>query len=674
MRFYKGATNTGTHIGNLWNNTGTLLASATFTGETTSGWQQVNFTTPVAITANTTYVASYHTNAGNYSANGAYFVSSGVDNAPLHALASGVDGANGVYLYGGGGFPAQSYNATNYWVDVVFNSATGDTTPPTVTSVTPSNGATGVAVNTAVTATFSEAMTASTITASTVSLRDATNALVTSNVSYNTATNVVTLTPSAPLSPSTTYTATITGGSGGVKDLAGNPLAGNTVWPFTTAACPCTIWNASATPSIVTVNDPSAVELGVRFRSDQDGTISGVRFYKGATNMGTHIGNLWSSTGTLLASATFTGETTSGWQQVNFTTPVAITANTTYVASYHANAGNYSASGAYFASAGADNPPLHALATGIDGPNGVYAYGAGAFPNQSYNATNYWIDVVFSTGSVDTTPPTVMSVTPVAGATNVPLTTVVTATFSETMSLSSLNTTTFQLRDPAGSLVPASVTAGGQTPTATLTPSSPLAAATAYTVTVTTGARDVAGNALAAPYSWSFTTTAAAPTCPCTIWAPSETPAIIAVNDASAVELGVRFRSDQPGVITGVRFYKAGANVGTHVGSLWSSTGTLLATATFTNETASGWQQVSFATPIAIAANTTYIVSYHTNVGSYSVTGGYFATAGVDNAPLHALATGVDGGNGVYLYGSGGFPTQTYNATNYWVDVVYSPQ
>jgi hypothetical protein len=142
--------------------------------------------------------------------------------------------------------------------------------------------------------------------------------------------------------------------------------------------------------------------------------------------------------------------------------------------------------------------------------------------------------------------------------------------------------------------------------------------------------------------------------------------------DSSSVELGVRFKSDVNGSITGLRFYKGPSNAGTHVGSLWSSTGTLLAQATFTGETTSGWQQVNFATPVAITANTIYVASYHAPVGGYSVNIGYFSTSGADNAPLHAPATGqVSGGNGVYLYGgSSAFPTNTYSGTNYWVDVV----
>jgi hypothetical protein len=133
----------------------------------------------------------------------------------------------------------------------------------------------------------------------------------------------------------------------------------------------------------------------------------------------------------------------------------------------------------------------------------------------------------------------------------------------------------------------------------------------------------------------------------------------------------MKFRPDVNGRVTGVRFYKSSTNTGTHVAHLWTSTGTLLATATFTGETASGWQQVSFASPVSVTANTTYVVSYHTNTGNYSADQTYF-TNPVDRAPLHAPSSASSGGNGVYAYGgSSVFPTNTYNATNYWVDVVF---
>jgi hypothetical protein len=163
------------------------------------------------------------------------------------------------------------------------------------------------------------------------------------------------------------------------------------------------------------------------------------------------------------------------------------------------------------------------------------------------------------------------------------------------------------------------------------------------------------------------------PSCPCSLWSNTATPKVVADSDASAVELGVKFTADKNGLISGIRFYKSSTNTGTHVGSLWSSSGQLLAQATFTNETGSGWQQVKFSTPVAITANTVYVASYHTNVGHYSGDTGYFANS-VDNGLLHALKDGVSGGNGVYAYKSSpGFPNSSYQATNYWVDVVYTP-
>ena len=68
-----------------------------------------------------------------------------------------------------------------------------------------------------------------------------------------------------------------------------------------------------------------------------------MRFYKAPTNTGTHVGHLWSRTGTLLATATFNSESGSGWQTVSFAKAIPVTAGVTYVASYYAPAGHYSA-------------------------------------------------------------------------------------------------------------------------------------------------------------------------------------------------------------------------------------------------------------------------------------------------------------------------------------------
>ena len=156
-----------------------------------------------------------------------------------------------------------------------------------------------------------------------------------------------------------------------------------------------------------------------------------------------------------------------------------------------------------------------------------------------------------------------------------------------------------------------------------------------------------------------------------TVWPTTAVPSVAAADDPAAVELGVKFRSDVPGTITGIRFYKGPGNTGTHLGKLWTASGRLLGSVTFTNESAAGWQQATFSKPVAIAANTTYVASYWTSSGRYAIDSGYFAST-FDRGPLHALANGSSGGNGVYRYGQGGFPTSSWNASNYWVDVVFS--
>jgi len=120
VRFFKSTANGGTHVGNLWRSDGTLLAQAIFVNETASGWQQVDFNPPVPIVANTTYVASYHTDTGHYAGDNWFFTNAGVDNGPLHLLRDGFDGGSGVYAYGASSFPSSTYSGTNYWVDVIF--------------------------------------------------------------------------------------------------------------------------------------------------------------------------------------------------------------------------------------------------------------------------------------------------------------------------------------------------------------------------------------------------------------------------------------------------------------------------------------------------------------------------------------------------------------------------
>ncbi len=291
-------------------------------------------------------------------------------------------------------------------------------------------------------------------------------------------------------------------------------LAGARADRVVASGCPCTIWTPAATPANAAANDGQPIEVGVKFRSEIDGFVTAVRFYKGTANTGVHVGHLWSASGALLAEATFTNESVSGLQEVALAQPVAITANTTYVASYHADSGFFAIDSGFFSANGVDAAPLHALQAGTDGPNGVFRYGPSGFPSAG-GSNNYWVDLVLQTDlGPDTTPPVVLSATPPPNATGVPVATTVRAAFSEAIDPASVTASTFALRDQGGVLIPATVSYDVSTRTATLATTAGLLAQTTYVATVSGGAsgvNDLAGNALASDFVWSFTTGAPAP-------------------------------------------------------------------------------------------------------------------------------------------------------------------
>ncbi len=313
-------------------------------------------------------------------------------------------------------------------------------------------------------------------------------------------------------------------------------------------------WTDSARPQIIEDSDSKAVELGLKFQANVDGEVLGVRFYKGSRNTGTHVGNLWTSSGQKLATVTFSNETSSGWQKAYFSNPVAIKAGVTYVVSYHAPVGRYSASENFFTKTFTSGP----LSAGTNA--GVYRYGSSGFPTQTYRASNYWVDVIFRPSSGGSATPSAMTLLP--------------------------------------------------------------------------------NNAQ---------------------------PERIDYPDSSAVELGMRFSSAVGGKVLGIRFFRGPANGGVHTGSLWTSNGQKLASVVFSNETSSGWQTAYFSQPVTIQPGVTYVVSYYAPLGRYSITTGYFSRA-VENSPLRAPVNA-----GVYRYGTSGFPNQTYQGCNYWVDVIFQP-
>ena len=269
-----------------------------------------------------------------------------------------------------------------------------------------------------------------------------------------------------------------------------------TVGPPPAQACP-QIWNNTTIPAGV-ASDATAVELGVKFQASVNGYITALRFYKFPNNPGPHIGDLWSGSGGHLATVPFTNETASGWQQVAVSPPVPITAGITYIAAYHTNVGYYAANESYFVT-GVTNGPLRALADS-EGGNGVYRYSSSvAFPDQTYQASNYWVDAVFVTSVPDTTPPALSGWGP--AGTGVPLSANVAVTVTEHMDPATINTSTFELRDASGALVPSTVTYNDLTYTATLDPLGALSYLKTYTVVVHGGSSgprimDLAGNAM----------------------------------------------------------------------------------------------------------------------------------------------------------------------------------
>ncbi|MDR7158574.1 N,N-dimethylformamidase beta subunit family domain-containing protein, partial [Arthrobacter sp. BE255] len=203
--------------------------------------------------------------------------------------------------------------------------------------------------------------------------------------------------------------------------------------------CPCSLFGVNTAPDVADSDDGGSVELGAKFYSDVDGVISGIRFYKSSLNTGTHVGSIWSSTGQRLATATFTGETGTGWQTATFNPPLPVTANTRYVASYFAPRGHYAQFNGYFynnpspAPAGGgstDSAPLHFTRSTPGNHNGFYRYASSStFPDQIYNAEYYWVDPIFSPSGVPG--PAVSSVSPVNNATGVAVDVKPAATFNQ---------------------------------------------------------------------------------------------------------------------------------------------------------------------------------------------------------------------------------------------------
>ena len=343
-----------------------------------------------------------------------------------------------------------------------------DVTAPTVLSVIPANNATLVAVNSKATVTFSEAMNAATITTANFTLKQGTTT-VAGTVAYSGTT--ATFTPASSLNANTVYTGTVTTG---VKDAAGNAMATNYAWSFTTSAA------ADVTPpkvlSVIPANSATLVAI------TNKATVTFSEAMNAATITTANF-TLKQGTTTVAGTVSYSGTT------ATFTPASSLAANTVYTGTV---------------TAGAKDAAGNAMAS-----NYVWSFTTAA--------------------AADITAPAVLSVVPANSATLVAITSKATVTFSKAMNAGTITTANFTLMQ-GGTIVAGFVSYSGTT--ATFTPASSLASSTVYTGTVTTGAKDAAGNAMASNYTWSFTTAAAADVTPPTVltMVPANSATSIAVN------------------------------------------------------------------------------------------------------------------------------------------------
>jgi hypothetical protein len=263
-----------------------------------------------------------------------------------------------------------------------------------VTAQTPADGATGVSSGTTPTATFSLGVDPSTVTASSFTLTGPSGA-VPATVTYDATARKATLTPSSPLARGATFTATL---ATSIQTSTGVALTGPVTWSFTTAQCPCSLFPASLVPAKTKLpvrdgrsgSGPFSYEMGVKVRVGAPMQLTAVRYYRDVLETGTHTGRIWSSAGTLLASVPFTNETSSGWQQANLATPMALQPGQTYVVSVGLNATFV------MTNLGLQAQIVNGdLSTDVTaGKNGVYGSASGVFPTASYQSSNYFVDVV----------------------------------------------------------------------------------------------------------------------------------------------------------------------------------------------------------------------------------------------------------------------------------------
>ncbi len=448
-----------------------------------------------------------------------------------------------------------------------------DLVAPTVVSVAPASGAASACPNTIVTVTFNVAMNPATIDGTTFTLTGAGAAAVGGVVTYDASSDTATFTPSSALALSTLYTATVTTGATNAYGVA---LASNFVWSFTTSTTACVPSVISETPPIGAVGVcPNSVVTATFSEAMNPATINATTF----TLQGP-------------GTAAVTGLVTYAASTATFTPSSPLALSTLYTATI---------------TTGAQDTSGNALATNF-----------------------IW---TFTTGSSSCAPPTVISVAPPNAATGVCPNTLVSATFSEAMNPSTINSTTFTLTGPGNASVAGTVSYVVSTYVATFTPTNPLALNTLYTATITTGAQDLSGDPLAANYVWTFTTSATA----CQATVPLGTACMFGILAATPA-----VANSGPSIVTGdVGIWPAAAITGFPPGTL---TGTEYA-GDAVAQTAQG--DLTTAYNFAAAAAGGAILT--ADIGGQTLAPGVYKTTSAQPS-LGITGNLTLSGNGVYIF------------------------
>jgi hypothetical protein len=454
-------------------------------------------------------------------------------------------------------------------------------------------------------------------------------------------------------------------------------------------------------------NDGTPVELGMTFSVSEAGRITELKYYRDAGDAGDtdqREGHLWSADGTLLETVTFNSAPgQDGWQVAALSTPLAVAPGQQYIVSYKTN-NNYLSANGFFNPAnevafdGLNNDAFSDPFDKIRAPqsdavnlNGVYKYSTAlAFPDETYQGSNYWVDVTLDTNDVGpNTPPEIAS-----GDFTVPENQTAVGTVTATDAENNAIVYAIAGGDDAAQFN-INATSGALSFIGAPDFEAPADTNTDNVYELTVSASDNIAPPVTKAIGVTVTDVEPEPPINTSLFNPSDPVTAGVFNDNSTVELGMKFRVDRDGDITGLKYYRDPTDAGdtdTREGRLWRvSDNALLGTVTFNSGSGqSGWQEATLSTPVAIDAATDYIVSYRTE-NNYVATSSFFAPAnevtfdglddnaftdpsGAISAPESTVVSGGGvGGNGVYQYGTAlVMPNQTYNANNYWVDVSFA--